>query len=69
VLREHAVTVVRMDDLQEMLTVRSPLFGRVAQHRLELRTHKDVGTDVVESIDVDRDWNLLDQRRERFGVG
>ena len=68
VLGEDAFPVVRMDDLQEVLWVRSPLFGRVSEHGLELRAHVDVGADVVEPVDVDRDRDLLDQRAERGGV-
>ncbi len=69
VLGKDAFTVVRMDDLQEVLSVRSPLLGRIAQHGLELRTHEDVGADVVEPVDVDRDRNLLDQRPKSLSGG
>jgi hypothetical protein len=61
VLGEDALEIVGMDDLEVELRIRRPLVGRVTKYGLEVRTHEDVGADVVEPVDVDSDRNLLDQ--------
>src|SRR4029450_4144120 len=61
VLGEDALEVVGMDNLEVELRIRRPLVGRVTKYGPEVRTHEDVGADVIEPVDVDSDRNLLDQ--------
>jgi hypothetical protein len=61
---ENALAVLRMQDLDEQVVVLDPLDDGVAEHVLDLRARVDVRADVVETVDVDREGQLLHERAE-----
>ena len=67
VRREHALPILGMQDLDEQVVVLDPLSNGVAEHLLDLRARVDVRADVVQSIDVHGQRQLLDERPKAGG--
>ena len=62
VCSQHALAVVRMQHANEQVAVGQPFLRRVAEQSFDLRAREDVGARLVERVDVDDEWELLDER-------
>src|SRR5439155_23452183 len=60
--REHPVAIVRMQRADEEVRIVAPLRDRVAEQGLDLATREDVRAALVQSIHVDHERQLLDER-------
>ena len=59
---QHPLAVIRVQHANEQVRRRQPLLRRIAEKSFDLRAREDVGARLVESVDVDHEWKLLDER-------
>ena len=59
---EHAIAVIGMQRANEEVRIIPPLLDGVAEQRLDPAAREDVGAALVQSVDVDDERQLLDER-------
>ena len=59
---EHAIAIIGMQGANEEVRIIPPLLDGVAEQRLDPAAREDVGAALVQSVDVDDERQLLDER-------
>jgi hypothetical protein len=62
VSRQDSIAILRMQRADEEVWILPPLLDGVAEQRLDLVTREDVGAALVQSVNVDDERELLDER-------